>query len=191
MKSKMISEIQGFENCYGYEIYENGEVHSYIKRNSGIQKEPQKILKGYPNTKGYLLVDLSSCRRAVKIHRLVALAFIPNEEKKSQVNHLDGNKQNNEVNNLQWVTNGENQKHAFKMGLNTAHKKEKNYQYLGEHENCKSVRQLDLDGNLIAIHKSLSIAGRSLNKGYSSISKVCNGKIKTAYGYKWEFLEKG
>lgn len=183
MKEKWVHEIQGYENIEGYKIREDGRVFSCV---SGKRKE----LKGYPNTKGYLLVDFSSKKRAVKIHRVVALAFIENPKNKPQVNHIDCNKRNNSVGNLQWVTNGENQKHAFRNGLNKPHTKELNYQYFGNHKNCKKVRQMDLQGNEIAVHKSIALAGRSLGKEYSPISKVCNkhGRSKTAYGYKWEFI---
>lgn len=188
MKSKWTYEIPGFENIKGYKVYENGEVHSY-RIGKTVVDEVQKVLNGYPNTKGYLLVDLSTKKRGVKVHRLVAMAFLPNPENKPQVNHIDGDKTNNNLNNLQWVTNGENQKHAFKLGLNQPHIKEKNYQYRGGHKNCKVVRQMDLEGNEIAIHKSIAIAGRSLGKGYTTITKACHGEIPTAYGYKWEFVK--
>ena len=78
-----------------------------------------KILKPYKNKKGYLICDIrvDGKRKIVPLHRLVALAFIPNVDNKPQVNHIDGNKQNNCVENLEWCTNSENQIHAFKHGL--------------------------------------------------------------------------
>lgn len=72
--------------------------------------------KGYP-TFGYRLEN-GKCR-VLKVHRVVAEAFIPNPENKPQINHIDGNKQNNTVENLEWCTNSENQLHAYKLGLNT------------------------------------------------------------------------
>lgn len=188
MKSMWISDIKGFEECKGYKVYEDGTVESYFSGRY-LKDEPQRVLKPYPNTKGYPMIDAYP-KRAIKVHRLVAIAFIPNLENKPQVNHVDGIKTNNHISNLEWVTNSENQKHAHKLGLQTVHREENNYQYSGNHSNCKSVRQLSLDGEEIAIHKSLAIAGRSVGKGYTTIAKVCVGQGVTAYGYRWEFVNR-
>lgn len=78
-----------------------------------------KLLKPYKSKKGYLSVDLriNGKRKIMLVHRLVAETFIPNIYNKPQINHIDGDKTNNNVNNLEWCTNGENQLHAFKNGL--------------------------------------------------------------------------
>ena len=72
--------------------------------------ETKQFLKPYSHHKGYLRVDLFNERgkRHFKVHRLVASAFIENPEGKPQVNHIDGNKRNNSITNLEWVTNKEN-----------------------------------------------------------------------------------
>lgn len=73
-------------------------------------------LKPYINSSGYLMVSLSN-RKKHCIHKLLAAHFIPNPENKKQVNHKDGNKLNNQLNNLEWATPSENMKHAYKSGL--------------------------------------------------------------------------
>jgi hypothetical protein len=82
-----------------------------------------KILKTVIHKKGYEVINIKPYGRgagkSLKIHRLVAKAFLPNPLNKLQVNHLDGNKQNNHMNNLEWATASENMKHAFDTGLKT------------------------------------------------------------------------
>lgn len=86
-----------------YIITEKGEI---INKRNGKKVKPQ------PNGKGYLRVSIGGKMRFV--HRLVAEKYVPNPENKPQVNHKDGNKLNNSVENLEWVTNMENRQHAVK-----------------------------------------------------------------------------
>ena len=80
----------------------------------------KRILKQNLNYKGYLVVFLSrsSKKKTVSVHRIIALAFLTTVEGKPQINHIDGNKKNNRVENLEWCNNSENQLHAYKHGLN-------------------------------------------------------------------------
>lgn len=106
---KDIGEIEGLEFYAGYTISSKGYV---------INRKGKKMVN-VPNVRDtYFGVNLSTnnISKKVKIHRLVALAFISNPEGKQQVNHKDCNRQNNNVENLEWVTNKENVDHAFKMG---------------------------------------------------------------------------
>ncbi|ASN67836.1 hypothetical protein 7AX1_20 [uncultured Caudovirales phage] len=163
---KKLNEIPGLEIYENYTITDEGEVVSYKG------KEPKK-LKLQKNKKGYLFVRLRY--HSPKIHRLVAKAFIPNPENKSQVNHIDGNKESNRLENLEWVSNSENREHAIKTGL----KNEINY----------NIAQYDLDGNLLNVfytsQDALSFLGIS-NKRSGNIGRCIKGERKTAYGYIWK-----
>lgn len=120
MKSKW-KWVRGWRGYY--KVSNHGQVKScdrYVKtRGNGKRLVKGKILKGSLSDNGYLIVGLYRNRKMKNklVHRLVARAFIPNPENKPEVNHEDGNKLNNCVGNLSWMTEKENQQHSLKIGL--------------------------------------------------------------------------
>ena len=172
---------QIIEDFPEYKINSLGQVFSRYKYKTSIitndWRQVQPVLdKGI----GYYLVTLVNAKTKLRknqfIHRLLAKAFIPNPIGKPQVNHIDGNKQNNDLSNLEWVTPKENSVHAWSLGLSSS-----------DSTNI-SVIQYDLQAlTQIAIHKSLHDAGRDTGVCWQNIWKVCNGRIKSAGGFFWQY----
>ena len=152
-----MKDIKNYEGLYA--ITSCGKVWSY---------KTKKFLKPYGNKNGYLRVDLRKDkeRKHFLIHRLVAEAYIPNPNNYETVDHIDFDKTNNCVNNLQWMSRGENCRKRRYCGT-------------------KPVRCIELN----TIYPSVSEAARSLNLNISCISKVCRGERKTTGGYHWEFVK--
>lgn len=137
-------DIQGFENMY--QVSNIGKIKSLertIKTKKGFLRVKERILDGSKDTKGYLQVELKKDgKRNIKvIHRLVAEAFIPNIDNKEQVNHKDGNKLNNNVDNLEWVTCQENIQHAWKNKLNVARLGEEHHNHKLTTEQAIYIKQ--------------------------------------------------
>lgn len=100
------------------------QYSNYAISNTGKFKniKTKRILKPFLHKKGYFYITIAPWGRqgkvvSLKLHRLIAEAFIPNPENKSQINHIDGNKLNNSLDNLEWVTAKENINHAINIGL--------------------------------------------------------------------------
>jgi len=98
-----------------WKIYPENKNYSVSNLGKVKNNTTGRELKIMNNGKGYCIVSIQG--HPYKLHRVVGKCFIPNTNNKPQINHLDGNKQNNNVSNLEWVTNSENQKHAHSLGL--------------------------------------------------------------------------
>lgn len=119
MKSKLL-KIEKLNTIF---VYENGLIktldHTEARANGRKDNRKGKFLKPKTDRYGYQVITLSKngYRKSFSIHRLVAIAFLPNPYNKPTVNHIDGNKKNNNVKNLEWATQKEQKDHAIKNHL--------------------------------------------------------------------------
>ena len=114
IKSETFKDIVGYEGLY--QIGNKGTVISFSRSNDDRYKNKQWVLKQYEDRNGYMYVTLSNNkkRKTIKVHRLVAEAFLDNPNSYPCVNHIDSNRKNNNVSNLEWVTYKQNMEHAVK-----------------------------------------------------------------------------
>ena len=126
-----MKQIIGFEN---YSISEDGKV---------FNNKTGRELKAFDGNRGYKTIYLrkDGKNHGHLLHRLLAIHFITNPENKGFVNHKDGNKHNNDLSNLEWVTQAENNKHAFDIGLKS-HVGEKHNQSILTEEQVLEIRWL-------------------------------------------------
>ena len=136
------------------------------------------ILKPCFDNGGYIQIHLCEHqkKRWTKVHRLVAEAFLPNPVNLPQVNHIDGDKTNARLDNLEWVTMSENMQHAHRLGLVKNLKK-------------TPVLQFDLDGNFIQEFESMTAAGKAVDRDSSSIYSHLKGETTQCGGYTWKRKE--
>lgn len=162
--------IKGYEGLYSVDT--NGNIWSYHIVYNKKEKRNLKL-----HIRDYITVSLrkDGKDKRYRVHRLVAEHFIPNPDNLPQVNHKDGNKHNNNINNLEWISQSDNAKHAYANHLQIPSK-----------PNCKSVSQYDLNGNLIATFRSIGDACMATDVCKQSISMCINGRRNTAGGFIWK-----
>ena len=188
--------IEGYEGYY--EVSNLGRVRS-LKR-KGYKNGTLK--QGSSHTQYWVVVLCKDGKRITKlVHRLVAKAFIPNPDNKPQVNHIDSNRKNNRVDNLEWVTPKENSQHAYDSGSRVVTEKmlkrcsemgkqfgRKNIQAVNEPNQRKVVMMKD--GKVIKQFDSLTEGAKYVGKNYpGGVWACCNGKFPTYMGYVWEYAD--
>ncbi len=153
--------IPGYEELY--RISQNGDVYS-----CKLKRILKNSLKGM-----YYGINLSKnlTRKTYKIHRLVALTYISNPNNYIVINHIDENKLNNHINNLEWCTHSQNTQQVYENNK----------------INQKSILQYDLNGDFINEYKSISVTAKIFNVSNSSITKNCFGDTKICKGYIFKF----
>lgn len=170
------------------------EDANYMVSNTGLVKRiSTNHILSFGNKKRYYTVALHSngVRRDRYVHRLVALAFLPNPNNLKYVNHIDHNIHNNCVENLEWCTSSENARHSYEEGRRIGEyktvRRETTLKMIEATK--KAVIQYDLNMKQLNIFESGAEASRETGINARGISFVCRGKRKTAGGYIWRFQE--
>lgn len=164
-------------------VFENGDIYT-PQRIVQRKYRSGKIVDAVANRMklatridkdGYLRVRINNRgkRIYVPIHRLIAIAFIPNPNNYPCINHKDEDKTNNNIDNLEWCTV------MYNNHYNERYKRIKHY--------ARRVEKLDINGNYISTYNSIRDAALSVNGDPSNIGSCAHNRLKTAYGYKWRF----
>lgn len=175
--------VKGYESLY--EVSNHGNVRSLdrvvyqLHKDGGqarhVYKGKQLTILIRPN--GYCYVNLVKDRhmKSPNVHRLVAIAFLDKPEGKDIINHIDADKTNNHVDNLEWCTQSHNAQHAYDIGLRKP-----------PHQ--RKIGQYDMDGNLIREWESIAKAMRTVPH-CKNITKVLSGERIQSGGYKWKYIQ--
>ncbi len=158
------------------EIWKTIENTHYSVSNTGRIRNDKfgRILNKGIDKNGYALatIKINGKFKTFRLHRLVARSFIPNPDNLPEINHINGIKTDNNVENLEWITRTDNLKHAWENNLH----------------DIKPVCMLSEDGEILKIFESTRAAGREMGVRNSSISSACHDKHKCC-GYYWSFKE--
>ena len=173
---------------------------SYQISNRGrVRNKSKKILKANKNHYGYLMINLSKNGKAKTflIHRLVAFMFVDGYFNGAEVNHIDENKENNDVNNLEWCTHIDNINHGNRNKKQSVSMSGDNHLDYSKEKNpyAKKVAQYEYNektkekGELIKIWNYIGEASVELKINWGNISSCCRGRLKSAGGFVWEYVK--
>lgn len=174
-------DIPGYEGLY--QVSSLGRVRSfgrYVKNRYKMIWRAGKTLKQGKDNKGYMTVVLCANKQQTKkVHRLVASAFLPNPENKPQINHINGNKQDNRTDNLEWCSQSENMLHAWATGLQKREHKKNDSRSI-------KITQYSCDMKKLEVFPSMMEAERKTGIHSASISRAAKHGGK-AGGYIWKY----
>lgn len=184
MKNEIWKDVVGYEGLY--QVSNLGRIKSVeriiVGKNGVTIPVKSKIKKPFDNGRGYLSVMLYKGNKGypMYVHRIVCEAFIPNPNNLPCVNHKDENKQNNNINNLEWCTYSYNNSYnGLRERVVDTYKK--------NHKNMKTVYQYSLEGDFISSFIGVREAERIT--GCKTIHHNLTGLYKQAGGYRWSYVK--
>ena len=172
-------DVKGYEGRYQVSNFGNvRSLNHFVKNGHGRRIVYGRILKPYKSSHGYLSVYLGKNMRHCSVHRLVAMAFIPNPNNLPEVNHKDENKANNVYTNLEWCN------HSYNALYGTCQERLRTYKNVPVYMIDKKTN------NILKRFNSMKIAMEMTGVNKATISMVCRGICKTGGGYIWKYAEK-
>ena len=155
--------------------------HYYLNEDLKIVSKYDEVfeLKSRLNSSGYVsypLIRKDGKQMTVLLHRVIALAHIPNYNNYEEINHIDEDKLNNDIDNLEWCTRKYNCNYGNRI---------KKY----SKKNMKPVAQIDMNGTVVEVHKGVIVATEKLGlKSKSAITNCIAGLSKSCCGFRWEYI---
>lgn len=173
MNEEIWKDIPGYEGYYQASTFGNiRSVPRFVnyKNLGAISKRPSILLSPKVTSKGYLEVVLvrPNSRKCCRVHKLIAMTFLDNPHKYPYINHINENKQDNRVENLEWCS-----------------PKQNNDAYYGK----KLIGQYNLEGHLLHTYTIYENAGRAVGGNKHGVYRCCKGLLKTYKGFVWKLLK--
>ena len=159
-------------------IYEGQETDYSVSTEGEVRKDTTNYILSQSSQQDYKFVGLiiNGKQKRMRVHRMVALTFIDNPDNKPYVNHINGNRSDNNVENLEWVTPSENTQHAVDTGLFKSGR-------------ARAVVQYNLNGEQMATFESASEAARQTGGSQSKITMCCRRQRDSANDYQWRYYD--
>ena len=159
-------------------IYEGQETDYSVSTEGEVRKDTTNYILSQSSQQDYKFVGLiiNGKQKRMRVHRMVALTFIDNPDNKPYVNHINGNRFDNNVENLEWVTPSENTQHAVDTGLFKSSR-------------ARAVVQYNLNGEQMATFESASEAARQTGGSQSKITMCCRRQRDSANDYQWRYYD--
>ena len=159
-------------------IYEGQETDYSVSTEGEVRKDTTNYILSQSSQQDYKFVGLiiNGKQKRMRVHRMVALTFIDNPDNKPYVNHINGNRSDNNVENLEWVTPSENTQHAVNTGLFKSGR-------------TRAVIQYNLNGEQMATFESAAEAARQTGGSQSKITMCCRRQRDSANDYQWRYYD--